>query len=79
MAARAAAAGIQVDKVRHSGKMRAQQTAEIFAECLGAETIAVSGLAPNDDVTAVADAIEHEMGTLCWSGICHSWHGCPPC
>ena len=64
MAAWAAAAGIQVDEIRHSGKLRAQQTAEIFAEHLGTQAVAAPGLAPNDDVAAIADAIEQEQGVV---------------
>ena len=34
MATWAAGAGVHVDEIRHSGKLRAQQTAEIFAKHL---------------------------------------------
>jgi phosphohistidine phosphatase len=64
MATWAASAGIMVDEIRHSGKLRAQQTAEIFAEHLGAQAAAVPGLAPNDDVATIAGAIEQEQGTV---------------
>jgi phosphohistidine phosphatase len=64
MAAWAAAAGIQVDEIRHSGKPRAQQTAEIFAQQLGLRTVAAPGLAPKDDVAAITGAIEHEQGNI---------------
>jgi phosphohistidine phosphatase len=64
VAAWAAAAGIQVGEIRHSGKLRAQQTAEIFAEHLGTQAAAAPGLAPNDDVAAIAGAIEHEQGVI---------------
>jgi phosphohistidine phosphatase len=54
MAAVAAGYGLTVSAVKHSGKKRAQQTAEIFGRVLhpsgGVE--AVEGLAPMDDVTA---------------------------
>ena len=56
----AQAAGIRADEIRHSGKLRARQTAEIFAEYLGSEAQAVPGLAPNDDVSAVAEAVQDE-------------------
>ena len=61
MAAWAAAAGVRVDEIRHSGKLRSQQTAEIFADNLGAKVQAVSGMAPNDDVAGFADAIQDEQ------------------
>ena len=68
MATWAAAAGIQVSEIRHSGKARAQQTAEIFAEHLDAESITASGMAPNDDVVAIASAIEKEQGDIMLAG-----------
>jgi phosphohistidine phosphatase len=64
MAAWAADAGIQADEIRHSGKLRAQQTAEIFGEQLGVPITAAPGLAPNDDVAAVAELIEREQGVV---------------
>lgn len=56
MAAWAARAGLKVDQIRHSGKLRAQQTATIFAEELQPrEGLTPSpGLGPNDDVRPVA-------------------------
>ncbi len=52
-------AGLKVDQIRHSGKLRARQTAEIFAEKLQPnEGIAsCQGLSPNDDVRPVAEAL----------------------
>jgi len=50
-------------EVRHSGKLRARQTAEIVAGELGlaAEGVrAVAGLAPHDDVESLAEALEAE-------------------
>ena len=64
MAAWAAAAGIQAGEIRHSGKLRARQTAEIFAEHLGRQAQAASGLAPNDDVAEIGRAIEPERGSI---------------
>ena len=52
-------AGIRVQRILHSGKRRAEQTAAILAETVlmtGAPQT-VSGIAPNDDVGAVADRI----------------------
>jgi len=68
MAAWAAVVGVQVDEIRHSGKLRAQQTAEIFAEHLGVRAVASPGLAPNDDVAVVASVIEREQGVVMLAG-----------
>ena len=45
-------AGISVDRVLHSGKTRARQTAEIFAKSIAESglTEAISGINPNDPV-----------------------------
>jgi len=66
VAAWAAAAGVKVDQIRHSGKLRAQQTAEIFAEHLGSPggVISVGGLSPNDDVEPVAETLLQEDQTV---------------
>lgn len=47
-------AGIAVNKVHHSGKRRAEQTASILAEELqpSGEIEQIPGIAPNDDVEA---------------------------
>lgn len=54
--------GVRVAKIVHSGKKRAMQTAEIFARHLeppqGVEQ--VSGIQPQDDVTAIAMALRAE-------------------
>ncbi len=48
-------AGIAVNHIFHSGKLRASQTAEIFARTIKHSSIsAVDGLSPNDDVTLLA-------------------------
>ncbi len=62
IAAWAAQAGVDVCEIRHSGKLRAQQTAHILAKQLNPENgvIAVPGMKPNDDVSAVAEAINAE-------------------
>lgn len=59
-----AASGIRVDEIHHSGKLRAQQTAEIFAGALDAHVHAAPGLAPNDDVASIAAAIASEEGAI---------------
>ncbi len=54
--------GVQVGKILHSGKKRAQQTAEVFAKHMsppqGIEQ--ASGLNPQDDVTGLAAALRGE-------------------
>ena len=51
--------GVSVSRIQHSGKMRARQTAEIFASALtpGQAVEERIGLNPLDDVTAVAGAL----------------------
>ena len=47
--------------IKHSGKKRARQTAEIFAEALLGEKSTIepiSGIGPLDDVTAVANTLK---------------------
>ena len=55
----AAHLGLEVARIRHSGKVRAAQTAALFDEALaqadGVE--AAANLAPNDEVAAVAEAL----------------------
>jgi phosphohistidine phosphatase len=50
---------LSVDYLWHSGKTRAQQTAEVLAKVIevGKEMAAHDGLAPNDDVSALRDEI----------------------
>jgi len=44
-------ANINISKIFHSGKLRAQQTAQVFASKLAIDDIAVvNGFLPNDDV-----------------------------
>ena len=52
--------GISVEHIRHSGKLRATQTAEILAESVLVEKdcSAHEALGPNDDVTILADELE---------------------
>lgn len=60
VARHAAAIGLQVPEIYHSGKLRAQQTAEILAEHLfpprGIRE--VKGLAPMDDITEAKAVLE---------------------
>jgi phosphohistidine phosphatase len=62
----AAETGLRVNEIRHSGKRRAEQTAEILAESLRptTPTRAQTGLAPNDDVHPVAQAMVAEPRNL---------------
>jgi phosphohistidine phosphatase len=66
VAAWAARQGVKVDQIRHSGKLRAEQTAAIFAEKLCPhEGVSVQlGLAPNDDVRSLADAVAGQSGSV---------------
>ena len=57
-----AGAGVSAEKIRHSDKLRARQTAGILAASLkpqnGIEQ--VSGMAPNDDVSAMRISLHSE-------------------
>ena len=56
----AAGYGVRVRRIEHSGKKRARQTAEIFAEHLRPEQGIGErqGLAPKDDVVPVAASLD---------------------
>ncbi len=56
----AAELGVQVEQVRHSGKTRARQTADILGQALSPQqgVVAVSGLGPLDDVGPVAEELD---------------------
>src|SRR5207244_10389301 len=56
-AARANAADVRIDRCVHSGKLRAEQTAEVLVGALGSDRSIEprDGLAPNDPVAPVAD------------------------
>ncbi|PIE35915.1 phosphohistidine phosphatase SixA [candidate division KSB3 bacterium] len=51
-------ADVQIDQIHHSGKTRAQETAEIVGKLLQTETVAVTGIAPNDNVCPVAESLQ---------------------
>jgi phosphohistidine phosphatase len=61
-AAFAARLGVAVHQIRHSGKMRAEQTAESLGRALDPPggVVAVPGMDPRDDVRPVAEALERE-------------------
>lgn len=52
--------GIRIDKIYHSGKKRAYQTAKIFSESLNAPCEESDGLNPLDDVKPWYDRIQLE-------------------
>ncbi len=64
VAARARTSRVQVSHCVHSGKLRAEQTAQLLAIGLGAEIVveARAGLAPNDPVAPVAEWIRSLTG-----------------
>ena len=64
MAVWATDAGIEVNEIRHSGKLRAEQTAEVFAKHLGTQAEAADGLAPKGDVADIAKVIKSEQGNI---------------
>jgi len=66
MAAWVAKAGIEVDQIRHSGKRRALQTAEILAHGIAPNqgVVSVSGLNPNDDVAPWTDNLAEASGSV---------------
>jgi phosphohistidine phosphatase len=57
---------LHVDRIEHSGKERARQTAEIVAAHLhpAEGTREVSGLAPNDDVGPMHERLQNESSSL---------------
>jgi phosphohistidine phosphatase len=62
VAARAQATGMTIDRCIHSGKLRAEQTAQVLASSVGGYVEAREGLAPNDPVARVARWLP-ELGT----------------
>lgn len=54
VAARTAAAGVSIARCYHSGKRRAEQSAQLLAAALAASVEQRDGLAPNDPVEPVA-------------------------
>ena len=54
---------LDVKQIRHSGKMRAEQTATVLGEALSPSggVVAVSGLGPGDDVRPVADELNSSL------------------
>ena len=59
MAAWLQKANINVGQIHHSGKARAQQTAELYASTLNASNVqSIEGIKPNDDVSSMAQTID---------------------
>jgi phosphohistidine phosphatase len=58
VAQHAASSGVSIDRIVHSGKTRAAQTARILADALGCSDVSqVDGLKPNDPVAEAAAAL----------------------
>ncbi len=57
---------VEVQQVRHSGKTRARETAEILGDALNPPqgVVAASGLSPLDDVEPVAEDLEDGSGSI---------------
>ena len=53
--------GVQLEKIFHSGKLRAQQSASLVAEVLSPEVqpVEAAGLNPNDDPAVIISDIEY--------------------
>ena len=49
--------GISIERIIHSGKLRAVQTAEIFAKAFQAKVLPTEGMAPNDSVERLTEKI----------------------
>jgi phosphohistidine phosphatase len=59
-------AGVEVAQIRHSGKLRAEETAAILGEHLAPAggVVSMPGLAPRDDVGRVAELLNRETRPL---------------
>lgn len=57
---------LQLDRIEHSDKQRARQTAEIIAAHLHPTqgTRQVAGISPNDDVGSMRERLQNESGSL---------------
>lgn len=63
VASRAQAAGVRIDRCAHSGKLRAQQTAELLAAAVaGGRVESRAGLAPNDPVSPTVEWLGEQPG-----------------
>lgn len=68
VARRAYDAEVRIPVLYHSGKLRAERSAEILAAEVGGEAIAREGLLPGDDVAAVAEWLQNEQEDLALVG-----------
>ena len=54
-------AGVKIGKIYHSGKTRAEQTAQIFADNIGdGRVYELGGMSPNDDVKTFASSLNED-------------------
>ncbi|MGB7962255.1 MAG: phosphohistidine phosphatase SixA [Propionicimonas sp.] len=58
VAAQARTAGVRADRCVHSGKLRAEQTARVLADAVGATVQTRAGLNPSDPVRPIADWLQ---------------------
>ncbi len=58
--------GVKPAQIRHSGKARARETAEIIGEALnpGGGVVQVPGIKPNDDVRTVMESLWQESKSI---------------
>jgi phosphohistidine phosphatase len=58
--------GLRIERIEHSGKLRAQQTAELLAQALqpAGGVSEATGLAPNDDAGILMARLAAETGNL---------------
>jgi phosphohistidine phosphatase len=56
--------GVRPARIVHSGKARARQTAELWADVVGAEVAETDGLSPNDDPSEWATRLNTEEGDI---------------
>src|SRR5262249_31752132 len=70
-----ASVGLTLDRIEHSDKLRARQTAEIWAANLHPAngTIQVSSLAPNDDVESARARLNAETKNRLENRAGHGW------
>lgn len=63
-------AGVEVHQIRHSGRRRAEETADLLGQALrpAAGVVALPGLAPKDDVHIAAELLKRETRPLMFVG-----------
>ena len=64
LAAHLSSLGVRVAEIRHSGKVRAQQTAEILARALHAPLVETDGMQPDDEPAPLAGKLSAEARDL---------------